>query len=270
MDNTTTENKKGFLQNDRRLVCGMLAFYGVCIAGVIAVTFWGLARRSQTISMNATSTAVVSATQRASSTSTAIARVAEQNNYEYIERFDKVSGRWFVGQYDRKYGDVHISIKDGFYMWDVADPKTFTQATDFYKGNKLKDFDIYMDLKFIDSSKYGAACSGFFFRKPYTGWEYGVYTFTICDDSHFKVLHYDRNGWQTITSSEAESAIHRSDWNRIETSARKDHFTFTINNKEVFEMTDDRLKLGSLGIFVMIEEENSAVIWFDNFGYQGR
>jgi hypothetical protein len=35
-------------------------------------------------------------------------------------------------------------------------------------------------------------------------------------------------------------------------------------------MTDDRLKLGSLGIFVMIEKENSAVIWFDNFGYQSR
>jgi hypothetical protein len=270
MDNTTTENKKSFLQNDRRLVCSMLVFYGVCIVGVIALTFWGLARRNQTISTNATSTAAVVATQRASTTSTAIARVAKQNSYEYIERFDKVSGRWFVGQYDRRYADAHISIKDGFYMWDVADPKSFTQATDFYKGNKLKDFDIYMDLKFIESSKAGAACSGFFFRRPYAGWEFGAYTFIICDNSHFKVLHYDRNGWQTITYSEYETAIHNSDWNRIETSARVDHFTFTINNKQVFEMTDDRLKLGSLGIFVMIEKENSAVIWFDNFGYQSR
>ena len=269
MENTTTENKKGIFQNDRRLVCSMLVFYGMCIVGAIAITILGLNRRNQTISAHATSTAAIMATEQAKVTATAVARAAAQDNYEYIERFDKVSGRWFVGKYESQYGDVQISIKDGVYIWDVADPKNFTQATDFYKGNKLKDFDIYMDLKFVESSETGAVCSGLFFRRP-SDWEYGTYVFNVCNDSRFKVLYYEGDSWQTITSSGYESSIKRSDWNRIEISTRKDHFLFTINNAKVFEMTDDRLKQGSLGIFIEIQKENSAVIWFDNFGYQSR
>lgn len=270
MENITTENKKGFFQNDRKLVCSMLVFYGVCILGVIATTFWGLARRNQAISANATATAAIIATQQTKATATAIARLADQDQYEYIERFDKISTQWFVGEYDKKYANAKLSIKDGVYIWDITDPKNFAQATDFYKGNKIKDFDIYVDLKFVESSKVGSTCSGLFFRKPYAGWGYGAYVFTICNNSHFKALHYDRDGWQTITYSDYESRIRNSDWNRIEISARKDDFIFAINNEEVFEMTDDRLKTGSLGILVDIEKENSALIWFDNFGYQSR
>jgi len=270
MESTVTENKKGIFQNDRRLVCSMLVLYGVCIVGAIAVTILGLNRRNQTISANATATGAVLATQQVNATATAITRLAAQDKYEYVERFDKNTGYWFVGQYDREFGDVQIKIEDGTYIWDIVDPKGFTQATNFYKGDKLKDFDVYMDIKVVESSAVGSACSGIFFRKPYASWDLGTYVFTICNNSHFKILYYGRDGWQTITYSEYERVIQSSDWNRIEISARKDHFTFTVNNKEVFEMTDDRLKTGSLGIFIEIEKENSTVIWFDNFGYQGR
>ena len=93
-------NKKSFLQNDRMLVCSMMMFYGICLLGAIAATFWGLNRRNQAISANATATAAVIATDQAQVTATAIARLEEQDNYEYIERFDKVTGLWFVGSYE--------------------------------------------------------------------------------------------------------------------------------------------------------------------------
>jgi len=44
----------------------------------------------------------------------------------------------------------------------------------------------------------------------------------------------------------------------------------SINNTVVFEMNDERLKYGSLGIFNMLEQNGSAEIWFDNFGFQRR
>ena len=270
MENKTTENKKSFFQNDRRLVCSMLMFYGLCFFGLVFGAFLWVNQRDQMVSANATSTAAVVATQRAAITSTAIARATEQNNYEYIEHFDKYSKDWFIGQYQRQYGNAHVSIRDGAYIWNVKDPKSFTQATEFHKGNRLTDFDIYMDSKVVESSKIGTVCSGFFFRKPNTDWKYGAYVFTVCNNSHFKVLYYGKDGWQTITYSDYEREIQNTDWNRIEVSARDDHFTFIINNKKVFEMTDRRLTTGSLGIFIDIEAGNSAVIWFDNFGYQSR
>lgn len=264
-----SENTKGFLKNDRKLVCGMLVFYGLCILGLITTTFWGLDRRQRAISANATSTAFAVATQQANVTATAKAHLAEHDQYEYIERFDRSSGYWFVGMYEKQYGDARISIKDGVYIWDIADPKSFTQATDFYKKSKVKNFDVYMDTKVVESSAIGAVCSGFFFRRQST-WDDGSYMFTICNDSHFEVQYYEESKWLPINLSEYERTIHPSGWNRIEISARGDHFTFIVNNTEIFEMTDDRLKDGSLGIFVDVDEGNSAVIWFDNFGFQSR
>ncbi|HXD11419.1 MAG TPA: family 16 glycoside hydrolase [Anaerolineales bacterium] len=269
MDNATTE-KKGFLQNDRLLVFSLLSFYGLCILGCVGAVFWGLNRANQTISANATSTASVNATEQALGTATALVHTADQDLYEFIERFDQVSARWFVGVYDKRYSDARIAIRDGVYIWDIANSKDYTLATDFYKGNKLKDFDVYLDSKFVKSSKAGKVCSGFDFRRPSQAWTNGAYIFTICNDSHYEIQFYDASGWQVITYSDYENLIHLSEWNRIEISARGEHFEFFINNSTVFEMTDDRLEAGSLGIFIDLDKDNSAEIWFDNFGYQSR
>ncbi len=270
MEPQSTSDKKGFFQNDRLLVCSMLAFYGICIFGCIGAVFWGLNRTNQTITANATSTASVNATQQAMRTATALARAADQDTYEFVERFDQISGRWFVGVYNKRYGDARIAIKDGIYIWDIANSKDYTLSTDFYKGNKLKDFDIYMDSKFVEGSRLGAVCSGFFFRRPSQAWTNGAYIFTICNDSHYEIQFYNESGWQTITNSDYESIIQRSDWNRIEISASGERFEFIINGLTVFEMTDDRLQAGSLGIFIDMDKDNSAEIWFDNFGYRSR
>jgi len=267
---STAGEKKSFFQNDRLLVYSMLAFYGLCILSCIAVIFGGLVRTNKKMAANATSTASINATEQAMGTATALARAADQDTYEFIERFDQVSGRWFVGYYEKYISDARIAIKDGVYIWDVAKSKDYTLSTDFYKGNKLKDFDVYVDMKFVESSKLGAVCSGFFFRKPSQDWIDGAYIFTVCNDSHYEIQFYNENGWKTITYSEYMNMVHRSDWNRIEISARGEHFEFIINNSTVFEMTDDRLKVGGLGIFIDMDKDNSAEIWFDNFGYQSR
>lgn len=247
----------------------MLVICCMFITGLISIPLWLSNQNQKIISANATSTAFAVATQQQHATATAVARLAEQDGYEYVERFDRPSGYWFVGLYE-PFGEAQISINDGIYLWDVIDSENSTFSVEFSKKNKIKDFDIYMDSKFVKGSTRNAVCSGFFFRKPSINWSNGVYVFTICNDAHFRVDYYEKDQWQTITFSEYENAIRPLDWNRIEVSARGDDFTFTINNIEVFEMSDDRLKEGSLGIFIDAGKNTSAVIWFDNFGFQSR
>jgi hypothetical protein len=107
------ENKKGLLQNDRLLVCGMLLFYGFCIMGLIGSAFWWLNQRSQGLATNATATAVVIATQQAEITATAVAHATELAQYEMIDRFDTNDNDWLTGFEDSEYWTGYRRIKDG-------------------------------------------------------------------------------------------------------------------------------------------------------------
>jgi hypothetical protein len=237
---STAKDKSEVWRRDCLLASSMFLICCMFLFGLIAVPIWFSNQSQQIISANATSTAYVIATQQTYGTATAVARLTEQDGYEYVERFNRPSGYWFVGLYE-PFGEAQISINDGVYLWDVIDSENSTLSAEFYKKNKIKDFDLYMDSKIVKSSTRNAVCSGFFFRKPSINWSNGVYVFTICNDAHFRVDYYDKDQWQTITFSEHENAIRPHDWNRMEVSARGDYFTFTINNIEIFEMTDDRL-----------------------------
>src|SRR5688572_17420989 len=109
-NNNMTENKKGFLQDDRLLVCSMLVFYGIYIIGLVAITFWRLNSLRETTSANATATAVSVATQQASSTSTAIAHSTELAQYEVIDAFDSTINEWQHGPMLGGIGKVHFTL----------------------------------------------------------------------------------------------------------------------------------------------------------------
>ncbi len=264
-----TENKKGFLQNDRLLVFSMLAFYGLCLIGLIAATFWWLDRRQQVISANETATGIAVATQHANATSTAIVRATEQSHYEIVERFDTVSGRWLTGIVDSEYWKGRRAIQDDSYLWEVKEvKKTFISWADFYKGDKITDFDVYVDTKVLDSSP-GDVCSGLLFRISPEGWDSGGYYFALCSNSLTTIsYHTEKDGWETITRIPYYERS--NDWNRLEIIARGTHFIFFINGDWIYEMDDDRQKVGGLALVMELNKKVSAEIIFDNFGYQSR
>jgi 3-keto-disaccharide hydrolase len=270
MDNTTTENKKRFLQNDPLLVCSMLLFYGLCGIGLASAAFWWLNQRDQAISVNATSTAYAIGTQQTQGTATAAARATEQGQYKFIDRFDtySTSAHWTYGPQNNDYWEGSVLIKDGAYTWEVNQvKKTFVWWTDFAHEFQIKDFDAYLDVKFVEGSR-GDVCGGFVFRKSSKGWDHGAFIFTICNDSSFKVEYHGENGWEYVSNREDNHAIRPADWNRIEIAARSSHFIFTINNEAVYELTDARQPEGSLAIITDVRTKDPAVVWFDNFAYQ--
>ena len=269
MENPSIENKKGLLQNDRGLVCGMLVFYGMCIIGVIAVTFWWLNQRNQTISANATSTAYVIATQQVQGTATAMARGTELAQYELIDRFDSNDNHWRAGEEDNEYWKGSVQVTSGVYIWDIQEVKKgFVLWADFPGNEYFKNYDTYVETKFEEVTASNP-CSGLIFRKAPLGWNTGGYAFAICKAGYFKIHYHNyKDGWQKI-DSQYHPSIQPSDWNRLEVLVNGSHFTFLINNQVVFETNDDRQPTG--GVALMIEaEEAGAKILFDNFGYQTR
>lgn len=262
-----TKNKKDFLRNDRKLVCSMLIVYGLCICGLIAATLWGLDRRNRRISANATSTAAVAATRQAIATATVAARLTEQAQYEVVDRFNTNKNDWRTEREVNDYWNGYTTVEKGVYRWKVNETKeTFISWADFSTNDRIRDFDVYVDTKVVKGGR-GDVCSGFLFRIPPVGWDAGGYYFALCNDSQVRVrYHTEKEGWENIAGFPYRGRS--KGWNRLEVSARTSHFTFFINGEQVYELEDDRQKVGGLALVIELNEKVSAEVLFDNFGFQ--
>lgn len=264
-----TENQTGFFQNDRKLVCGMLVFYSLCILGAIAATFLGLNRRQLTLSTNATSTAFAVATQEANVTATALSRATRQAQYEFVDRFDDNKNDWRSGPENSEYWYGSTTIQDGIYIWKVSETRDgFISWSDFSVDDRIGDFDVYVDTKVAEGAP-GDVCSGILFRISPVSSSNGYYYFSLCNDSIVKVgYHTKADGWERIATVRYYRGS--EDWNRMEINARGSHFTFLVNHEQVYEMNDERQSVGGLALVIELNEKNPAEILFDNFGFQSR
>lgn len=264
--NEVDENKK-IIRKDVWFACSMLIIYAICFILFVGGSYSWIREDRRATYENATATEAAFATQQANMTATVVAHVTEQAQYEYIERFDNGAGRWYTGDESGDFGEYSVFAKDGVYVWDITDSKGYTKSIDYFRQEStFKDYDLYVDIKFA-SIPEGSVCSGLVFRKNFIGWDGGAYVFNICSNKRYYIAYYKSENWDTIYSNRF-TEINSTDWNRIEVSAKGDHFVFTINNETVFETTDDRRSTGILGLFIELNNTNSAEIWFDNFGVQ--
>jgi hypothetical protein len=269
MENTTNAGKKGFLQNDRLLVCSMLVFYGLCLIGLMVVTFRWLNDRKQMLSANTTATGVVIATQHANATATAVVRTTELAQYEFIDTFDSNINHWRMGPEESDYWNGSTQVTSGFYIWDIREVKKgFVSWADFPGNDYIKNYDTYVDIQFTEVPSGTSACSGLIFRKAPLGWDTGGYSFVICKAGNFNIHYHNIDGWQRI-NSQYHPSIRTSDWNRIEVLVNGTHFVFLINSQVVYETDDDRQPTGGVALVVDVDGTGTKIL-FDNFGYQSR
>lgn len=269
MEIQSATSKKSFFQNDRLLVCSMLVFYGLCGIGLLTVIFFGVNRRTQTVAINSTSTAIAFGTQRAQATATAIARATELAQYELIDTFDSNINRWRMGAEDSDYWSGSTQVTSGYYIWDVREVKeSFVAWADFPGNDYIKNYDTYVDTKFAEVPSGSNVCSGLIFRKAPLGWDTGGYTFVVCKSGYFTINYHNIDGWQEI-NSQYHPSIRTSDWNRLEVLVKDAHFVFLINNQIVYETDDDRQPTGGVALIIDADESGTKIL-FDNFGYRSR
>lgn len=276
MDQVPLEEKKSFLHNDRLMVCGMLAFYGICLLGLVGAVIWGLNYRSQTTAAGVTATAAevtspaaAAPTQDAIEAATVVARKTEQAQYQVVDPFDNNEKNWWATTVNDDNMTGSVKVIGGVYLWDLQKVKQpFVDLSAFPGQKRYADFNVYVDSKIV-SKQPGDACSGFVFRTSVSGWEKGAYIFSVCSDSTFSVFYY-KEEWESIARREVRRVIQSSGWNRLEVNARGNDFTFLVNHEVIYEMTDDREPRGGLALYVEVNKETPMTISFDNFGLQPR
>lgn len=254
----TAPDTRTILRRDILFACSMVLVFCLFITGTITAVLWGSSHAQKLISSSATATAAAHRT--------------EQANYQFIDTFDGNDEYWLTESSDDEFSKQSISINGGVYLWDIMEVKQpFLHWSNFHGASRVEDFDIYVDSKIKPADNTpGDFCSGFVFRTASADWEEGAYTFSVCNDSFFDVEYYQQGDWEPISDWTYSESIQVSEWNRLEVSARGSHFTFIINDEIVFEMTDDRLPQGGLGLLIEVSEERPVSIWFDNFGYEER
>lgn len=266
----TSTDRKRVLRKDFWFTCSMMLVVCIFVSALIAMPIWEGNERQSILSANATGTAGVEGTQQAHVTTTAVARITEQAQFNLIDTFDNNDEHWGTDSIDDEYMTGTVSIKEGMYLWNIGEVKQpFIHWENARRGYWFKDYDVYVDSKvaIADGTK-SDVCSGFVFRIASFDWERGAYTFSVCNDSYFNVEFYQRGEWENISDWTYSDAIQNYGWNRLGLSAQGDHFTFFINNEIVYEMTDWRATNGGLALFIDVNDEKPASVWFDNFGFR--
>jgi len=267
------KDRQKILKGDFLFACSMLAICCIFITGLIAVPFWDYDQKQKGISANTTSTAYAVATKQSLATATAVAHATEQAQYKFIDHFKDNMTYWMTESINDEFAHRSIFVTGGFYRWRMSEVKQpFLYWANFPEDSWMNDFDVYVDSKInTEDDTSNDNCSGFIFRQGlYADWQKGAYTFSVCNNSYFDVYYVEQGEWEPILDGTYSNAIHNNEWNRLEISARADHFTLRINNEVVYEMTDDRLPAGGLALLVEVNETVPMTILFDNFGFQAR
>jgi hypothetical protein len=203
-------------------------------------------------------------------TATASARATAYTEYALTDTFDSNENGWRVGKVESEFWTGSMNIEDGAYAWDFQKINgIFLDYSDYSNSVVVRDFDAYVDTKIIDGD-FGS-CSGILFRKSPYGWVHGGYAISVCKNGQFVVGYLDENSnWDYLTDWVLSPAINKTDWNRIEVSARGDHFIFRINDFVVFETDDTHQLRGDVALFVESHSTIPMMVMFDNFDFQNK
>jgi len=221
-----------------------------------------------TVQAQATATAFALQLQ---ATATAQAKTNLLAGYTHYDTFDDNANDWRAGEESNEYWVGKTAIENGRYLWQVDETLgTFIAWADFGGEQALTDFDAAV-LAQRTAGQPEDVCYGLFFRKSPDGFEAGSYSVSVCDNGYFSTLYYDESvGWEKFQDWTLSDAIYPDQPNLIEISARGSNFVVSINNQQVADFSDDRLKEGSVALFIDFYEQAPGTVWFDNFALQPR
>lgn len=179
------------------------------------------------------------------------------------ETFDPPSLTWQTGSLNDEWFTGEAEIKDGSYVLDMRE---VYQNTVFRHPPAVKVlsgvFQVSVNARRLDETP-NEACYGLYFHYNYAGGEF--YQWTVCEDRHYAIEIYNDDAWDTLVPWTEEKAIIPGEENRLTARLEGSHMTFTINDKIVAGIEDERLYGGYTGILAQAAKGSSARFAFDDF-----
>ncbi len=181
------------------------------------------------------------------------------------DSFDDNALGWPEGEQESAlwFGERSMTSR-GRYRWDMDAYDDFVSVATPDDMSSLTDFMVSVEANLVAGDEltcfYGIA-----FRIQEDAESSSYYLFEVAEDQTFKLSLSQGNDWTTLIDWTEATAIRPGEMNTLAIVAEGSHFVFVINGQEVAEHTDSALAKGRIGVAVEIEEDEEAIIEFDNF-----
>jgi len=223
-------------------------------AAVVQATAAARAQATETARANATATELA-----IHANATAIWKQAT-----FSDQFNNNSGKWLTPKFDtdNPYWAGFGAIVNGIYQFTVTETKKPFAYWIPYNGMTSNDFDLSVAAKRLGGTA-DQICYGLYFRAVTEK----KYVFVVCDSQHYSIEYFDGEKYNTLREWTQNPAIKPEDWNHLWVSARKNIFTFYVNDVKIDTLTDNTLQSGWTGIFFEVFNSDTPTIQFDNFSF---
>jgi len=169
------------------------------------------------------------------------------------EQFDK-DGEWGIAT-DSGH-DVTAIVSDGALDWTLS-TKDASSYRDPDLNAPLSDFMMSVNVHLVR----GDGTYGVTFRAQ----DEGEYAFKVTYGGQYSLQFGDNSGWTKLTDWTETGVEGDSVPRRIAVRAEGDHFTMYVNDQQVGEFSDSRLKKGTVGLIVSTFDDSSITeVKFDN------
>jgi hypothetical protein len=207
--------------------------------------------------------------QALNATATTAAQTSIYEGYEIYETFDNNSLEWRAGIEENEFWNGTTSIEQGVYTWNVEEALDTFMAWGTYPTNPdLSDFDMSVLVKRVAGDPENF-CYGVVFRESPEGFDYGAYTFTVCDDGYYAVNYYSlATDWIKLKDWDQTDLIVAGEWNRLSVQTQGENITCSINEQVVAQVSDSRQANGYISVYIDLYEKVTGTVWFDDFALQ--
>lgn len=202
--------------------------------------------------------------QNDNATATALAQLPPHGwSLSIDEQFVSNENDWDTGPIEIDYGTAHLTLKDESYHWrlEANSEKGMGWWEYPFFDHRLGDFYATVECSLMGGDVSGSDC-GLAFRILNSE---NYYTFVVADDQLMNIALAKKGTWIEVLPWEYTNLVRPGQVNQVAVLAEGTRYRFFINGRFAYELDDDRLAAGKVGMLADVWGENEAEFAFDNF-----
>jgi hypothetical protein len=182
---------------------------------------------------------------------------------EIDEQFESNRNYWNVGPFENEYGKGEFTVDGGNYhgRLQATSEEGIVQWLSLSPERQFQDFYLSADCQQTDG-EIKLAQYGLVFRSTT---QEGAYLFSVSDAGTMSVDLWKDGEWKSILPWTYTWLVHDGKVNRLAVLAADSHYQFFINDVFAYEMEDDSLTGGAVGLAVGAVGDSEVKFQFDNF-----